>query len=43
MKRTILIAVTALFLGSTLASCSKDLCPAYSKDYKANVKKAQKV
>lgn len=39
MKRTFLIAVAAIFLGTTLSSCAKDLCPAYTKEHKANMKR----
>lgn len=39
MKHTLIILAAAAFLGTTMTSCSKDLCAAYAKEYKTVQKK----
>lgn len=39
MKRTLIIMAAAAFLSTTFASCNRDLCAAYSKEYKSIQKK----
>lgn len=39
MKRTLMIVVAATFLVTTLGSCKRDLCAAYTKEYKIQKKK----